>query len=149
MLLGEFNHTLDNKNLVSVPASMRAELGADFMVVRSLRGQCLRVFSKPAWDAYVEPLKHKDRKISEPTLWYLYHDAMQTTPDSLGRIRISKELLSFIGVNPDETCADRNVELVVVGCGDYSEIWAKENYEAHVSGMDMEAIVRALEESGL
>ena len=97
----------------------------------------------------MEPLKHKDRKISEPTLWYLYHAAMQTTPDSLGRIRISKELLSFIGVNPDETCADRNVELVVVGCGDYSEIWAKENYEAHVSGMDMEAIVRALEESGL
>jgi len=149
MLLGEFYHTLDNKNRVSVPASMRNELGADFMVARSLRGKCLRAFSKPAWDAYVEPLKNKDRKISEPTRWFLYHDAMQTTPDSLGRIRISKELLKFIGINADETCTDRDAELVIVGCGDYSEIWKKDEYEAHVNGMDMEAIVRALEESGL
>lgn len=149
MLLGEFYHTLDNKNRVSVPASMRGELGNNFMVVRSLRGKCLRVFSGAAWEEYIEPLKHKERKVSEPTLWYLYHDAMQVTPDTLGRIRISKELLAFIGMNPDETCADRNAEMVVVGCGDYSEIWSKEQYENHVQEMDMSAIVRALEESGL
>lgn len=149
MLLGEFNHTLDNKNRVSVPASMRAELGADFMVARSLRGKCLRAFSKSAWDAYVEPLKKKDRKISEPTLWFLYHDAMQCTPDTLGRIRINKELLKFIGIDAEETNADRDADMVIVGCGDYCEIWKKEEYDAHVNSMDMDAIVRALEESGL
>lgn len=149
MLFGEFYHTLDNKNRVSVPASMRVELGNNFMVVPSLREKCLRVFSQAAWADYIEPIKHKERKIAEQALWYLYHDAMQATPDTLGRIRISKELLSFIGMNPDENCAGRNVELVVVGCGDYGEIWAKEHYENHIQSMDMSAIVRALEESGL
>lgn len=149
MLFGEYYHTLDNKNRVSVPASMRLELGNGFMVVRSFREKCLRVFSQAAWVEYIEPIKRKERKVAEQALWYLYHDAMQATPDTLGRIRISRELLSFIGMNPDESCTNRDVELVIVGCGDYSEIWAKEEYESHIQSMDMNAIVHALEESGL
>lgn len=147
MLLGENWHTLDNKNRVSVPASMRGDLGNDFMVVRSLREKCLRLFSQDAWKKYIEPLEHKERKVAEPILWYFYHDAMQSTPDSLGRIRISKELLSFIGMNPDET-GNRATEMVIVGCGNYAEIWSSEMYTKYAAEKEKEVQDHALEESG-
>ncbi len=147
MLSGEYKHSLDAKNRVSIPAGMREELGENFVIVRSLRGACLRFYSASAWKEYIEPLKKLQRSLAEQTFWFLYHDAMETTPDSLGRVRISRELLSFAGVNGEECSDPRN--LVIVGCGDYGEIWSEENYAEHLKSIDIDEIRRALEESGL
>ena len=116
MLSGEYRHSLDAKNRVSVPAKLREELGEDFMIVRSVRGNCLRFYSASAWKEYIEPLKKLPRSVAEKTFWFLYRDAMETTPDSLGRVRIDKELLNYAGVSSDECTEPRN--LFIVGCGD-------------------------------
>ncbi len=148
MLSGEYRHSLDAKNRVSVPAKLRDELGEDFMIVRSVRGNCLRFYSAGAWQEYIEPLKKLPRKVAEDTFWFLYRDAVQVTPDSLGRVLIPNGLLEFAGITPK---AEEGVTrtLMIVGCGDFGEIWSEENYEARVSGIDVDAIRRALEESGL
>jgi MraZ protein len=146
MLSGEFHHSIDAKNRVSVPAKLREELGTEFMVVRSLRGDCLRFFSIPAWKEYIEPLKKLPRAVSEKTFWFLYHDAAQVSPDSLGRVLLTKGLLDFAKIEPDEA-GNRNV--VIVGCGDFGEIWSEALYNKHVDEMDIEEIRRSLEESGL
>ena len=146
MLSGEFHHSIDAKNRVSVPAKLREELGSEFMVVRSLRGECLRFFSLPAWKEYIEPLKSLPRAVSEKTFWFLYHDAAQVSPDSLGRVLLTKGLLDFAKIEAD---SEGNRNVVIVGCGDFGEIWSEESYEARVSGIDVDAIRRALEESGL
>lgn len=146
MLSGEFHHSIDAKNRVSVPAKLRDELGTEFMVVRSLRGECLRFFSLPAWKEYIEPLKKLPRNVSEKTFWFLYHDAAQVSPDSLGRVLLTKGLLDFAKIEPD---ADGNRNVVIVGCGDFGEIWSEELYNKHVAEMDIDAIRLALEESGL
>ena len=49
-------------------------------------------------------------------------------PDSLGRVRIPKELWKCIDVDLDDEDAK---QIVVTGCGKYGEIWRKSNYEAH------------------
>ena len=146
MLSGEFHHSIDAKNRVSVPSKLREELGAEFMVVRSLRGECLRFFSIPAWKEYIEPLKKLPRAVSEKTFWFLYHDAAQVSPDSLGRVLLTKGLLDFAKIEADEE-GNRNV--VIVGCGDFGEIWSEKLYNEHVAEMDIDAIRRSLEESGL
>ena len=146
MLSGEFHHSIDAKNRVSVPAKLREELGSEFMVVRSLRGECLRFFSIPAWKEYIEPLKKLPRAVSEKTFWFLYHDAAQVSPDSLGRVLLTKGLLDFAKIEPDEA-GNRNV--VIVGCGDYAEVWAEELYVATVEQEDQAAIRDALEACGL
>ena len=147
MLSGEYRHSLDAKNRVSVPAKLRDELGEDFMLVRSVRGKCLRFYSAAAWKEYIEPLKKLPRKVAEDTFWFLYRDAAQCTPDSLGRILIPNGLLEFAGIG--QKAEEGNRSLVVVGCGDFGEIWSEANYDERVSGMDLDAIRRALEESGL
>ena len=143
MLSGEYRHSLDAKNRVSVPAKLREELGENFMIVRSVRGTCLRFYSAEAWKEYVEPLKKLPRKVSEDTFWFLYRDAAQVTPDSLGRVLLPNGLLDFAKIGEDE----RNV--VIVGCGDFGEIWSEKLYDERVSSMDLDAIRAALEESGL
>ncbi|MBE6604690.1 MAG: hypothetical protein E7639_03165 [Ruminococcaceae bacterium] len=148
MLSGEYRHSLDAKNRVSIPSKLREELGEDFMIVRSIRGNCLRFYSAQAWKAYIEPLKNMPRKFSEETFWFLYRDAAQVTPDSLGRVLLPNGLLEFAGITP-KADEGTNRSLVIVGCGDFGEIWSEESYEARVASIDVEAIRRALEESGL
>ena len=143
MLFGEYHHTLDPKRRVSMPAKLREDLGDEIMIVRSLRGNCLRFFSIPAWKEYIEPIKKLPRNVSEQTYWYLYHDAIKVSPDSLGRVLLSEELLAAIGVNAEKE-DERN--LVLVGCGDFGEIWSEKAYSARE--IDVDAIRRALEENG-
>ncbi len=148
MLSGEYRHSLDAKNRVSVPAKLREELGEDFMIVRSVRGNCLRFYSASAWQEYIEPLKKLPRKVAEDTFWFLYRDAAQVTPDSLGRVLIPNGLLEFAGITPKaEEGANRT--LMIVGCGDFGEIWSESLYHKHISEMDIDEIRRSLEESGL
>ena len=144
MLSGEYRHSLDAKNRVSIPAKLRDELGENFMIVRSVRGTCLRFYSAEAWKEYIEPLKKLPRKVAEDTFWFLYRDAAQVTPDSLGRVLLPNGLLDFEKISNE---SDRN--LVIVGCGDFGEIWSEKLYDERVSSMDLDAIRAALEESGL
>lgn len=144
MLSGEYRHSLDAKNRVSIPAKLRDELGENFMIVRSVRGTCLRFYSAEAWKEYIEPLKKLPRKVAEDTFWFLYRDAAQVTPDSLGRVLLPNGLLDFAKISNE---SDRN--LVIVGCGDFGEIWSEKLYDERVSSMDLDAIRAALEESGL
>jgi MraZ protein len=114
------------------------------MIVRSVRGTCLRFYSAEAWKEYIEPLKKLPRKVAEDTFWFLYRDAAQVTPDSLGRVLLPNGLLDFAKIDSD---SERN--LVIVGCGDFGEIWSEKLYDERVSSMDLDAIRAALEESGL
>ena len=50
MLLGEFQHNIDAKGRIIVPAKFREELGECFYVTRGLGG-CLWVFAQSEWDA--------------------------------------------------------------------------------------------------
>lgn len=149
MLFGEYHHALDAQNRVSVPAAMRAYLGQDFMIVRDIRlDPCLRMYPADKWEAYMDKIREKmDRKDSDKAFWFLYRDAIQVTPDSLGRVRLTKELLKVAKIDPEQGETPRNV--LIVGCGEFGQIWTEENYAAHNAAVDERALLRAIEESGL
>ena len=140
MFTGEFNHTLDSKNRLFIPAKHREMLGETFMVVRSIRENCIKVYSLEEWDAFLKPIMALPRKTSEVTLRFLHRNAAQVSPDSQGRILLPTGLVEY---------AEIKKNAVVVGCGSYAEIWAEENYNKAVDDEDQEAIKLALEEAGL
>ena len=78
MLSGEFKHTLDPKKRLFIPAKHREELGESFMIARSIRDNCLKVYSMPEWDKYIEPILKMDRKDSEVILRTLHRNALIT-----------------------------------------------------------------------
>lgn len=140
MLGGEYRHALDQKNRIFTPAKLRDELGSSFVVSKAIRDKCLKVFSQTGWDAYLEPLRAQNRKLQEQVNRFFNSTSLQATPDAQGRIVLTPELIDY---------AEIRKNAVIVGCGDYAEIWSEENYEKMKSETDMAEILRQLEALGL
>ncbi len=140
MLGGEYRHGLDAKNRIFIPAKLREELGATFVVAKDIREKCLKVYSLAGWEQYITPLREQKRKLSERIMRFLHASLVQVTPDSQGRIVLPQELIEY---------AEMDKSLVVVGCGDYAEIWAENVYEALKSEEDLSEILSELEDLGL
>lgn len=140
MFTGEYGHSVDAKNRIFVPSKFRDELGETFMVVRDIRKPILKMYSLAGWEAYIAPIREKERKVAERALRYLHRNAAQVSPDSQGRILLSKELLGYAGIIKDA---------VIVGCSDYAEIWSAESYAAEIALEDSTEICAELEQFGL
>ncbi len=150
MLGGEYSHNLDAKNRIFIPAKLREELGETFVLVKALRGKCLKIYSKAEWEKYIAPLRRTekrypeeilpDRKLSERTLRFLHASLQQVTPDTQGRIVLPQELVSFAEI-------ERNV--TIVGCCDYAEIWAEESYQKMRAEENIDEMIAELEALGL
>ena len=140
MLSGEFKHNIDTKNRLFIPAKHREELGETFMVAKSVRENCLKVYSLEEWERYIEPIVKMERKNSEAILRALHRNASQVSPDAQGRIILPPALVSYAGIEKGA---------VVVGCGKYAEIWSEEAYEAMVGDEDMADMKDLLESYGL
>lgn len=140
MLGGEYRHALDQKNRIFTPAKLRDELGASFVVSKAIRDKCLKVFSQEGWDAYLEPLRSQNRKLQEQVNRFFNSTSLQATPDAQGRIVLTPELIDY---------AEIRKNAVIIGCGDYAEIWSEENYEKMKNETDMAEILRQMEALGL
>ena len=140
MLTGEFNHSVDSKNRLFIPAKLREELGETFMIARDIREKCLKAYSLEGWKEYIAPIKQQRRELVERVLRELHRTAMQVTPDSQGRVVMSAGLLGYAEVERD---------VVFIGCSDYAEIWSKDNYDKMIESVDDDEIRNALWEVGL
>ena len=56
MFMGEYNHTIDAKGRLIVPAKFREILGDNFIVTKGLDG-CLFVYPNDEWTRFEEKLK--------------------------------------------------------------------------------------------
>ncbi len=140
MFTGEYEHSIDSKNRIFVPAKFREELGESFMISRDMRGARLKIFSLEGWEEYIAPIMQQERRISEKALRYLHRNAVQVSPDSQGRVVLTKELLAY---------AEIEKNAVVVGCSTYAEIWSAENWQAELDAESADDIRAELERFGL
>lgn len=140
MLTGEYRHAIDPKKRLFVPAKHREVLGTSFIIVRDIRESCLKVYSEENWQAFIAPIKQMKRADSEKILRFLYRDAVTAEPDSQGRVMLNATLIEHAKILKDA---------VVVGCGDYAEIWSAEEYDRIVNNEDADELREALEAMGL
>jgi MraZ protein len=116
MLLGEYEHTLDDKNRLTLPAKFRQALGGGVVVTRGMDG-CLFVFTRVTWDEFVasrleglNPFSREARQMSR----FMFAGATETELDKQGRIMVPPALLEH---------ASLGREVVVAGVRDHVEIW--------------------------
>ena len=143
MFSGEYKHSIDAKNRLFIPAKYREELTREqesFMIAKSIRENCLKVYSMSEWEEYISPILKMERKASEAILRALHRDATQVTPDSQGRVVLPTSLIAYAGIEKGA---------VVVGCGKYAEIWSEEAYSAMVTEEDIPGMKELLESYGL
>ncbi len=122
---GVFDHTLDEKGRVSLPAKIRKSLPKTLKTVLSLDKESVYVFSPKAYRAWVDkffpngmdPLSRKDVALKRRLTAF----APETDIDSAGRISIDARLREICGLEKDVT---------IIGCGEYLEIVDREKYRA-------------------
>ena len=142
MLFGEHRPTIDAQYRFSVPAKFRVELGEQFMIVRQLTEATLRIYSMSAWNEYVESLrKQLLRGKFEAAMRKFHSQAVQAAPDSLGRVRVPREIWESIGVDFENGDSD----IIVVGCGDFGEIWLQSKYDAYMESVDLDALASEID----
>jgi MraZ protein len=116
MLLGEYDHTLDDKNRLTLPAKFRQALGAGVVVTRGMDG-CLSVFTREGWDSFVserlEGLNTFSREARQMNR-FIFAGATETDVDKQGRIMLPQPLIDH---------ASLGREVVVAGIRDHVEIW--------------------------
>ena len=140
MFTGTYEHSVDAKNRIFVPAKFREELGGTFIVARDIRKPILKMYSLTGWEEYIAPIMSQERRVAEKALRYLHRNAAQVSPDSQGRILLPKELIDYAKIAKDA---------FIVGCSTYAEIWSAELYEAEIEQEDVAEICTELEQFGL
>lgn len=141
MFKGEYNHTVDTKGRLIVPAKFREMLGDTFVVTKGLDG-CLFVYPNEEWtnieNKFQEiPLTTKDaRKFSR----FFFAGAADCEVDKQGRILIPSVLREFAGLKK---------EVVLVGVLNRIEIWSKERWLGENEYEDMDEVAEHMAELGL
>lgn len=125
MLLGEYQHSLDDKGRLTMPARFREKLGDSFIVTKGL-DSCLFVFPMAEWKALEERLKTlpMTQASARAFVRILLSGATECTFDKQGRVLLPPGLREY---------ARLQREAVVIGLSSRAEIWAREEWERYVA----------------
>ena len=142
MFLGDYQHTLDAKGRVSLPAKFRAELTGKIVVVNGLDA-CLYIYPADEYVLFLESLvaeedfEPRKRRIRR----FFTTGAVEVELDSAGRVSIPPKLRAYAGLNKD---------VAVTGNGNRIEIWAAEAWDSYSeAGESIEDLARELADAGL
>ena len=116
MLLGEYEHTIDDKNRLTLPAKFRQAFADGIVLTRGMEG-CVNVYARRDWDELVErrlagldPLSREARTMKR----FFFAGASDGELDKQGRIMIPPALINHAGLRR---------EVVVAGLHDHLEVW--------------------------
>lgn len=129
MFLGEYEHTLDDKNRLTLPAKFRDSFPDGLVLTRGMDG-CLYAYPRTDWQRLVEsrlaaldPLSRDDRMI----LRHFFSGASEAVPDRQGRVMLPAALTNHAGLGRD---------LVVAGVFDHLEIWNRAAWRAQLKDVE-------------
>jgi MraZ protein len=124
MFYGEYEHVIDSKGRVMIPAKFREifkeRYVEKFFLTRGL-DQCLFVFTEEQWKAEEKKFREMPYIKAESRTFnrLLFSSACEVVCDKQGRVLIPDYLKSY---------AEVRVDVIIVGVSNRIEIWAKEKW---------------------
>lgn len=124
MLLGEHDHSLDDKNRLTLPAKLREELGDGVVVSRGMDG-CLYAHAAADWDELAARIRSLDPLSRESRMMrrHFFSGAVRADLDKQGRMVLPAALLESAGIER---------EVTVAGVYDHLEIWDRAKWREHL-----------------
>ena len=141
MFMGEYNHILDAKGRLIIPARFRELLGEEFILTKGLDG-CLSIYPMDAWEAFETKLRALPltNKNARTFTRFFVAGATNCELDRQGRILVPQTLREFAGLEK---------EVVLTGNLDRIEIWSKEKWSENCNYDDMDSIAESMQDMGL
>ena len=128
MFLGQYQHSLDAKGRLIVPASFRDELAEGGFVTRGF-DRCLMVMTLDYFEVVYQRINSMN--LADPSTRELrrlfFANPYSITPDKVGRINLPSDLRQFAQIETDTT---------VAGQGEYFEIWLPTLWEKQMTTLE-------------
>jgi MraZ protein len=131
MLIGEYSHSLDDKNRVSLPVKFRKEMGKNLVITPGL-DSCLFVFTQKEWKKIALKLSESSLLQSDNRSFsrFMFGGATEVEVDSIGRILVPdflKERVSLLN------------KVVIIGVESRVEIWNESKWKKYKTVVEKEA----------
>jgi len=141
LLIGEYEHSMDGKGRLIMPAKLREDLGEKFIITKGLDG-CLFAFSIEEWTNFEQklrilPISNKDARAFSR---FFFAGAIECEIDKQGRFLISSNLREF---------ANLVKEVVIIGMDSRIEIWSKEKWIKCDEDISADEIAEKMEMLGI
>ena len=135
MFMGQFNHTIDPKNRLFLPARFREELGDSFVITAGLDG-CLYICPRADFEEFAKklselPFTAQTRQFQR----FFMQNAAECDQDKQGRFIIPTILKELAGIKKD---------IVFVGVISKIEVWSKERFEQSAPSDSVEDIAERM-----
>ena len=131
MLIGEYTHTIDEKNRLSMPVKFRKEMGKSVVVAPWL-DNCLAIFTMKEWQKISEKLSESsmlqvdNRSFSR----FMFGQAASVEVDASGRILIPENLRNR---------SNLSAKVSVIGVQNHAEIWDEKAWTDYKKVVEKEA----------
>lgn len=143
MLLGEYEHSIDTKGRIAMPAKLREGLGGKFIITKGLDG-CLFVYAMDEWQRVEQKLASlpMSRKTARDFTRFLFGGACEGECDKQGRVLLPACLRRYAGLERDA---------VIVGVGSRAEIWDAAKWQQYneESAEDVNELAEQLADLGI
>ncbi|HEX5586626.1 MAG TPA: division/cell wall cluster transcriptional repressor MraZ [Acidimicrobiia bacterium] len=123
MFLGEYEHSLDAKGRVILPAKFRDQLTAGGFVTKG-RGGCLSVFTPEEFESVASQVRELSKRGAKDlnAARSFFSGAAEINPDKQGRVALPLNLRNYAGLTR---------EVVVTGVFSRIEVWDRERWLEH------------------
>lgn len=135
MLLGEFEHSIDDKGRITIPAKFRGRLAQGLVVTKAI-DPCLWLYPVDTWDelsAKIRGLPLTDPKAREFRR-QVFGGAADSVPDRQGRVILAPYLREYASIDK---------QAVIIGLHDHCEIWNPERWRSRQQKSDEDPEGRA------
>lgn len=143
MFLGEFEHTIDGKGRLTIPAKFRDELASGVVITRGLDG-CLWAYNRSEWEKLADKISNLPTTNPNARNFarFMFSSAFDSIPDRQGRILIPQNLRDYANIDS---------ETIVIGVMNRVEIWNPDQWRSVITGVegDPDAFVSQLEDLGI
>ncbi len=123
MFIGEYNHNLDTKGRLAVPAKFRNMLKKGAVVTKGL-DNCLFLYPKERWEKEAEKIANLPISQSKARAFsrHMLAGAMDVEFDNQGRVTLPEYLRKFAGLKK---------KAVIAGVYDRLEVWDKQAWDKY------------------
>jgi MraZ protein len=129
MLSGVYEHTLDEKNRLTLPARFRPHFAEGLVLTRDV-DSCVSIYTKEEFSRSIEarlagldPFSSENRQMRR----YYYSGATEAAPDKQGRVMVPQALIQSVGLNR---------EVMVIGVLDHLEIWDRAGWREYMKRVE-------------
>ncbi|MCZ7661679.1 MAG: hypothetical protein M5U22_01425 [Thermoleophilia bacterium] len=127
-ITGQFDHTLDDKGRVTLPAKYRKLFEEHAYLVESTDGaECVAVYHADSWaehdEVYIEPKNKFDEPAESTSVRGIYSFMHDMVPDKQGRIMVPQDFVEQLGLKD---------KVKIVGNRDHLELWHPDTFAREI-----------------